>query len=103
MSPEQALGATLDRRSDIFSVGSMMYRMMTDKLPFDAGNDLESLLRVQKAQFVPPEEINPKVGPAVSGIIMRAMRLTPSERYQSAEEMLVDVERLLRTEFHSAG
>jgi serine/threonine protein kinase len=103
MSPEQALGGGVDKRSDIFSVGSMMYRMMTEKLPFDAGNDLESLLRVQKAQFAPPEEAKPTVGPAVSNIIMRAMRLPPSERYQSADEMLADVERVLRNEFHSAG
>jgi eukaryotic-like serine/threonine-protein kinase len=103
MSPEQALGAGLDKRSDLFSVGSMMYRMMTDRLPFEAGNDLESLLRVQKAQFAPPEDAKPSVGTAVSSIIMRAMRLAPSERYQAADEMLADVERVLRNDFKSAG
>jgi serine/threonine-protein kinase len=104
MSPEQGLGsATIDKRSDIFSVGSMLYRMMTEKLPFEAPTDLEQLLKVQKAQFVPPEETKATVGPAVSSIIMRAMRLAPSERYQSADEMLADVERVLRNDFHSAG
>jgi|SRR5450631_2349288 len=103
MSPEQAQGAPLDRRSDIFSVGSMMYRMMTDRLPFEANNDLESLLRVQKAEFVAPQDAKPTIGASVAAIIRRAMRLHPSERYQTAEEMLVEVERVLRTEFHSAG
>src|SRR3954467_9419786 len=72
MSPEQALGAALDRRSDIFSVGSMLYRMMTDKLPFEAGSDMDSLIRVQKAEFKPPEQVRPTVSPAVSAIIMKA-------------------------------
>jgi serine/threonine protein kinase len=103
MSPEQAMGGAVDRRSDIFSVGSLLYRTMTDRLPFEANNDLESLLRVQKAEFVPPREVSPALNESISGIILRAMRLAPSERYQTAEEMLADVERVLRTEFQSAG
>src|SRR5580698_9912118 len=103
MSPEQARGEVIDRRSDIFSVGSMLYRMMTDRLPFEANNDLESLLRVQKAEFLPPQEAKPTIGESVAAIVRRAMRLHPAERYQTADEMLVEVERVLRTEFHSAG
>ena len=103
MSPEQARGEAIDRRSDIFSVGSMLYRMMTDRLPFEANNDLESLLRVQKAEFPAPQDAKPTIGNSVAAIIRRAMRLHPAERYQTAEEMLVEVERVLRTEFHSAG
>src|SRR5262245_14596154 len=103
MSPEQGLGTSIDKRSDIFSVGSMLYRMVTEKLPFEAPDDMESLLKVQKADFQPPDKVQPAGGPGVAGIIMKAMRLAPSERYQSADEMLIDVERVLRTEFHSAG
>ncbi len=103
MSPEQARGEAIDRRSDIFSVGSMLYRMMTDRLPFEANNDLESLLRVQKAEFPPPQQAKPALGNSVAAIIRRAMRLHPAERYQTADEMLVEVERILRTEFQSAG
>jgi serine/threonine-protein kinase len=103
MSPEQAIGGVIDKRSDIFSVGSMLYRLLSGRLPFEADNDMESLLKVQKADFEPPEKVKPTVGPAVSAIIMRAMRLAPSERYQTADEMLADVERSLRTDFHSAG
>jgi eukaryotic-like serine/threonine-protein kinase len=104
MSPEQAQGAAgIDRRSDIFSVGSMLYRMLTDKLPFESNNDLESLLRVQKAEFTAPQDAKPGINASVAAIIRRAMRLHPAERYQTAEEMLVEVERVLRTEFQSAG
>ncbi|HVZ86517.1 MAG TPA: serine/threonine-protein kinase, partial [Polyangia bacterium] len=103
MSPEQASGNAVDRRSDIFSVGSMLYRMMTDRLPFESNNDLESLLRVQRAEFRPPQEAKPTIGDKVAGIIQKAMRLHPAERYQTAEEMLVEVERVLRNDFHSAG
>src|SRR4029434_5649245 len=96
MSPEQGSGTAIDKRSDIFSVGSLLYRMMSDKLPFEAPSDLEQLLKVQKANFEPPEKVKAGVSKAVSEIIMRAMRLAPSERYQTADEMLVDVERVLR-------
>ena len=65
--PRAGAGAAwIDRRSDIFSVGSMLYRMLTDKLPFEANNDLESLLRVQKAEFTPPQDAKPAIG-AVGG------------------------------------
>ena len=103
MSPEQATGAAIDRRSDLFSVGSMLYLMATDKLPFESATDLEAIFRVQRAEFTPPESARPGVGTEVSRIIMRAMRLVPGERYQTADEMLVDVERVLRTEYQSAG
>jgi serine/threonine-protein kinase len=103
MSPEQASGAPLDKRSDIFSVGSVLYRMMTERLPFEAASDLEQLLKVQKGEYTPPREAKKGLSEAVEGIITRAMRLAPSERYQTADEMLVDVERVLRTEFQSAG
>ena len=103
MSPEQATGAVIDRRSDLFSVGSMLYLMATDKLPFESATDLEAIFRVQRADFTAPEVARPGVGPEVSRIIMRAMRLSPAERYQTADEMLVDVERVLRTEYQSAG
>src|SRR6185295_16869386 len=96
-------GTTIDRRSDLFSVGSMLYLMSTDKLPFESATDHEAILKVQKADFPPPEVAHPSLGPAVALIINRAMRLAPTERYQTADEMLADVERVLRTEYQSAG
>ncbi|HEY2730084.1 MAG TPA: protein kinase [Polyangia bacterium] len=103
MSPEQATGTVIDKRSDIFSVGSLLYRMLTNALPFEAPSDLEQLLRVQKADVTPIDKVKPGLPAAVSAIVLRAMRLQPAERYQMADEMLADVERVLRSEFQSAG
>src|SRR3954451_18412175 len=103
MSPEQASGAMLDARSDLFSVGTMLYLMSTGRRPFEAPTDLEAILRVRQCDFPPPEKIKPDIEPKLATVIMRAMRLSPSERYQSAEEMLVDIEAVQRTVFQPAG
>ncbi|HEX3695179.1 MAG TPA: serine/threonine-protein kinase [Polyangia bacterium] len=103
MSPEQATGSAIDRRSDLFSVGTMLYMMVTDQQPFEGANDLEALSRVQRADFVPPDVLKPSLSPALVRLIGRAMRLSTSERYQTADEMLTDIERVLRTEYQSAG
>src|SRR5579863_5633294 len=75
MSPEQATGTVIDKRSDIFSVGSLLYRMLTNALPFEAPSDLEQLLRVQKADVTPIQKVKPGLPTAVSDIVLRAMRL----------------------------
>jgi serine/threonine protein kinase len=103
MSPEQASGGTLDARSDLFSVGTMLYLMSTGRRPFEAPTDLEAILRVRQCDFPPPEKIKPDIEPKLATVIMRAMRLAVSDRYQSAEEMLVDIEAVQRTVFQPAG
>jgi serine/threonine-protein kinase len=103
MSPEQAAGAVLDTRSDIFSLGTLLYLLSTGQRPFDADGQLETLIRVQNAEFAPPEVANPDISPRIAEIIKRAMRKAPSERYESAEEMMADVEEVLRSEFQSVG
>jgi serine/threonine-protein kinase len=103
MSPEQALGKPIDARSDLFSMGTVLYQLMTGVRPFEAPTDLEILLRVQKAEFRTPEEARPDMEPELAHIMMRAMKLDPADRYQSADEMLADVERVMRTVFPPAG
>jgi serine/threonine protein kinase len=103
MSPEQALGKPVDARSDLFAVGTVLYQLMTGLRPFEAPTDLETLLRVQKAEFRPPEVAAPDLPAHVSAIISRAMQLEPELRYQSAEEMLGDIENVLRTVFRPVG
>ena len=92
MSPEQAMGKPIDQRSDLFSLGTVLYLLMVRSRPFEGPTDLETLLRVQKGDFLPPEAAAPDLQPEVAAIINRALKLDPNERYQSADEMLADIE-----------
>src|SRR6185295_214980 len=103
MSPEQALGRPIDARSDLFSLGTMLYQLMTGVRPFEAPTDLEILLRVQKAEFRPAAEAVPGLEPELARILERAMRLDAGDRYQTADEMLTDIEHVLRTVFRPVG
>src|SRR5215470_3250125 len=103
MSPEQASGKVIDARSDLFALGTVLYLLMTRHRPFEGPTDLETLLRVQKADFRPPEAVAPDLEPEVAAIINRAMHLEPDDRYQTADEMLVDIERVLRTVYLPVG
>jgi len=103
MSPEQALGRALDARADLFSAGTMLYLMLTGRKPFEAPSELESMLRAQRAEFAAPETLNPYLPPEATAIVNRAMRREAAARYQTADEMLIDVERVLRSQYNSAG
>jgi serine/threonine protein kinase len=103
MSPEQASGAVLDARSDLFSVGTMLYLLLTGKRPFDAPTDLETILRVQQCEFPAASQAKPDLAPEVARIVERAMKRLPGDRYQTGEEMLVDVESAQRSVFRPAG
>src|SRR6185295_14753907 len=79
------------------------YLMSTGRRPFEAPTDLEAVLRVRQCDFPAPETIKPDIAPQLAAVIMRAMRLGPAERYQSAEEMLIAIESVQRTVFQPAG
>ncbi len=103
MSPEQAAGGTLDGRSDLFSVGTMLYAMITRRHPFDAPTDYETLMLVKNGDFLPPETARPGLNPELYRVIRKAMGRTADARYQKAEEMLVDVEQVMRVAFRPVG
>jgi serine/threonine protein kinase len=103
MSPEQASGWVLDNRSDLFALGTMLYLIFTDRRPFEAPTDLESIMRVRECKFTPPEEVKPSLNPELVKIIHRAMQALPANRYQSADEMLMDIESVQRTAYKPAG
>jgi len=103
MSPEQASGWVLDNRSDLFALGTMLYLFFTNRRPFEAPTDLESIMLVRECKFTPPEAVNPRLNPALVKIIRRAMQALPANRYQSADEMLVDIESVQRRAFKPAG
>jgi serine/threonine-protein kinase len=103
MSPEQASGSVLDNRSDLFALGTMLYQFFTGRRPFEAPTDLEAIMRVRECKFTPPEAIKPSLHPALVKILRRAMQALPSNRYQSADEMLGDIESVQRTVYKPAG
>src|SRR6476646_6978542 len=103
MSPEQAMGRPADQRSDLFSLGTVLYLLMVRARPFEGPTDLETLLRVQKGEFLPPEAAAPDLEPEVAAIVNRALKTDVSERYQSADEMLADIEHVARSVFRPVG
>ncbi len=103
MSPEQASGSVLDNRSDLFALGTMLYLFFTGKRPFEAPTDLESIMRVRECRFTAPEVLRPGLNPEVVKVIRRALQLRPSDRYQSADEMLLALEDVQRTSYRPAG
>jgi serine/threonine protein kinase len=103
MSPEQASGEAIDSRSDLFSVGTMLYLMLTGKRPFDSPTDMESLMRVQRGECTPPETYNSEIPRPLSDLIKKAMRKSPANRFQTADEMLEEIEKVQRSSFTPAG
>src|SRR3569623_1979801 len=103
MSPEQAAGGPLDARSDLFSVGTMLYVMICGRYPFDAPTDLEVLLLVKNGEAVPPEVARPGIHPELARLLKRARAKDPTERFQRADDMLLEVEQVMRAAFRAVG
>lgn len=96
ISPEQAKGDVTDEKSDIYSVGVMLYEMTTGRLPFDAESPVSVAIKQIQSQPKLPHEINPNIPEGLEDIIIRAMQKDPSKRYQSAAEMLRDIDEFKR-------
>ena len=102
MSPEQARSETVDARSDLFSLGVVLYEMSTGKKPFAGSNSLMTLDAVLHQKPVPPRDLNPKIPVELEGIIGKAMEKDRGHRYQSATEIKSDL-ALLKREFESGS
>ena len=93
IAPEQARGDATDGKTDIYSVGVMLYEMLTGKLPFDGDSAVTIALMQLQSTPKHPREINPGIPIGLEQITMKAMEKLPSDRYTSAAEMLSDIER----------
>ncbi|HSS38725.1 MAG TPA: serine/threonine-protein kinase [Polyangia bacterium] len=95
MSPEQAAGETLDGRSDLFSVGTLLYLLTTGKKPFDGPTDLDVIMQVRKARYEKPSAFMKDFNPDVERFIARALRPNLNTRWQTAQQMADRIDAIL--------
>ncbi len=95
-SPEHARGGFTDAKSDLYSLGVVMYEMVTGRVPFDADTPVSVALKHMQEDPQEPIEVNPNIPVAINKIIMKALQKDVTLRYQSATEMLVDLRKSLK-------
>ncbi|MBQ3326411.1 MAG: Stk1 family PASTA domain-containing Ser/Thr kinase [Clostridia bacterium] len=96
ISPEQARGETTDDKADIYSVGVVLYEMITGRLPFESDSAVSVAIMQVQNEATPPREINPQIPLGLEQITLHAMEKSTANRYQSAAEMLLDLDELKR-------
>lgn len=97
-SPEHAKGVVTGEKSDLYSLGIVLYQMLTGRLPFLGESPISVALKHLQEHFDEPRTVNPMIPQSVENIILKSMRKNPAERYQSAKEMLHDLETCLLPE-----
>src|ERR671932_355877 len=96
LSPEQARGAPVDQRSDVYSVGVVLYEMLTGRVPYTGDTALEIAMKHLQEVPTPPSELRPEIPEDPDMIAMRALSKDSADRYQTAEEMEADLNRVAR-------
>ncbi len=103
MSPEQAWGKDIDHRSDIFSLGLVLYEMVTGRKAFAGDSELSILEQVRSPRVTLPRDIDPAIPPQVERIIVKALKENRDERYQTAAEMASDLDGIIQSLRPSPG
>ncbi|MDR3598222.1 Stk1 family PASTA domain-containing Ser/Thr kinase [Clostridium sp.] len=94
LSPEQAKGSFIDCRTDLYSLGVVLYEMVTGTLPFQADTAVTIALKHLQEEVVPPKNINSKIPESLNQLILKSMQKEPIKRYQSAKEMIADLQKI---------
>ena len=94
LSPEQAKGSFIDCRTDLYSLGVVLYEMVTGTLPFEADTAVTIALKHLQEESIPPKNINSKIPDSLNKLIIKSMQKDPNKRYQSAKEMIKDLEKI---------
>src|SRR5918996_3473205 len=94
LSPEQARGAAVDQRSDIYSVGIVLFELLTGRLPFTGDTPLEIAMKHLSEIPKPPSEVRPEVPADLDMVVLRALAKDPADRYESAQEMERELARV---------
>ncbi|MFD3646266.1 protein kinase [Streptomyces cyaneofuscatus] len=103
LSPEQALGRGVDARSDLYSVGIMLFQLLTGRIPFDADSPLAIAYAHVQEEPVAPSTINRSVTPAMDALVARALKKNPNERFPSAAAMRDEIARVLNASGGQTG
>jgi serine/threonine protein kinase len=96
MSPEQARGGALDRRSDLFSLGGLLYELTTGRRPFEYRSEFETLDAIASGKVKPPSSLIPSYPRDLEAIVMKLLALDPASRYQNADDVMLALERLIK-------
>jgi len=97
MSPEQAWGRAIDKRSDIFALATVLFELLTGRKLFTGDNELSILEQVREARITTPSQFNDEVTPQIDAIVVKALQKDPANRYQTAGEMERDINQVLYT------
>ncbi|HEX7705867.1 MAG TPA: TonB family protein, partial [Thermoanaerobaculia bacterium] len=95
MSPEQAWGRTIDRRSDVFALATVLFEMLTGRKLFTGENEMSILEQVREARVTAPSLYNDEVTPEIDSVVLKALQKDPDNRYQTAGEMARDLDAIL--------
>lgn len=94
LSPEQAKGSFIDCRTDLYSLGVVLYEMVTGVVPFQGDSAVTIALKHIQEEVVPPKTLNSKIPDSLNKLILKAMEKEPSKRYQTAKEMIADLQKI---------
>jgi eukaryotic-like serine/threonine-protein kinase len=95
ISPEQAMGEPVGQGSDLYSLGVVLYEMLTGTLPYDAETSIGIAMKHVNGHLVPPRELNPEVPEGINAVTTKLLAKSPEERYSDADELIEDLARVL--------